>query len=102
MQDLEGNPLPGYFVKLEGPVPNLPAVRAGEDSRVNAIYGNEAAWEQVYNPGDYQAMEIRVQLCRLVGDECPAISDVIIVQLGGYANGSLGYVICTLNWEDWP
>lgn len=102
LQDLEGNPLPGYFVKLEGPA-NVPAVRVGENSRINAIYDNEAAWEQAYNPGDYQAMEIRVQLCRLLeSGECPAVSDVIIVQLGGYASGSLGYVTCTLNWEDWP
>jgi len=104
VQDLDGNPLPGYYVKTEGPVPNLPAVRAGEDARFNAIYGNEAAWEQVYNPSAYQAMEIRVQLF----NDHPepdgtyrAVSDVVVVRLGGYASGSLGYVICTLNWEDW-
>jgi hypothetical protein len=101
IQDLDGNPLPGYFVKLEGPI-SVPAVRAGENSRINAIYGSEAAWEQPYNPSAYQAMTIRVQLCRLLTDECQVVSDVITVELGGYASGSLGYVTCTKNWEDWP
>jgi hypothetical protein len=105
VQDLDDNALPGYYVKLEGPVPNLPARRAGEDPRINAIYGNDAAWEQGYNPGAYQAMEIRVQLFndRPGADgEYKAVSEQVIVKLGGYASSSLGYVICTLNWENWP
>jgi hypothetical protein len=105
VQDLDGNALPGYYVKLEGPVPNLPARRAGEDARINAIYGNDAAWEQGYNPAAYQAMEIRVQLFndRPGADgEYKAVSEQMIVKLGGYASASLGYVTCTLNWEDWP
>ncbi len=105
VQDLDGNPLPGYFVKVEGPVPNLPARRAGEDPRINMIYGNDAAWEQCFNPAGYQAMEIRVQLYNSqpnADGTYAAVSDVVVVQLGGYASASLGYVICTKNWEDWP
>ena len=54
--------------------------------------------------GEYQAMEIRVQMCKPNPDPskpCTAISNEVIVQLGGYASASLGYVTCTLNWEDW-
>ena len=81
----------------------MPAVLAGENSRINAIYGSEAAWEQAYNPTAYQVMSIRIQLCRLLeSGECEIISDVIPVELGGYASSSLGYVTCILNWEDWP
>lgn len=105
VQDLDGNPLPGYYVKVEGPVPNLPARRAGEDSRINMVYGNDAAWEQAFNPDAYQAMEIRVQLFNSrpnARGEYDAVSDVVVVQLGGYASASLGYVTCTKNWENWP
>jgi len=69
------------------------------------IYGNDAAWEQVQDPTVYKAMEIRVQLFNSQPNargEYDAVSDVVIVQLGGYASGSLGYVICTKNWENWP
>ena len=58
-----------------------------------------------YNPAAYQAMEIRVQLFndRAGADgEYKAVSEQVIVKLGGYASSSLGYVTCTLNWEDWP
>jgi hypothetical protein len=104
VQDLDGNPLPGYYVRTEGAGLNPPAVRAGENPRFNAIYGNEAAWEQAYNPGAYQAMEIRVQLFNDRPDRDGTyrpVSDVLIVRLGGYASSSLGYVVCTLNWENW-
>jgi hypothetical protein len=105
VQDLDGNPLPGFYVKVEGPTEKpLPAIRAGENPRYNAIYGSDAAWEQAFNPVIYQAMEIRVQLFNdhPEGDgSYRAVSDVLIVQLGGYASGSLGFVTCTLNWEDW-
>jgi hypothetical protein len=105
VQDLDDNPLPGYYVVVQGPVPKVNGARmAGENSHFNAVYGNEAAWEQVYNPGAYQAMEIRVQMCKPNPDPskpCTAISNEVIVQLGGYASASLGYVTCTLNWEEW-
>lgn len=106
VQDLDGNPLPGYYVRIEGPAPpGTFTKRAGEDSRINMIYGNDAAWEQVQNPAAYQPMEIRVQLFNSrpnARGEYDAVSDVVVVQLGGYASASLGYVICTKNWEDWP
>lgn len=104
VQDLDGNPLPGYYVWIEGPAGTF-TKRAGEDPRFNMIYGNDAAWEQVQNPTTYQAMEIRVQLFNSrpnVRGEYDAVSDVVVVRLGGYASGSLGYVTCTKNWEDWP
>jgi hypothetical protein len=105
VQDLDGNPLPGYYVVVQGPVSKVNGAKmAGENPHFNAVYGNEAAWEQGYNPGEYQAMEIRVQMCKPNPDPskpCTAISNEVIVQLGGYASASLGYVTCTLNWEDW-
>lgn len=103
LQDLDGNPLPGYLIRVEGPIPNLPPIRAGADERINAIYGSEAAWEQPFNPGAFQPMEVRVQVFAPVGESLgEAVSDVIVVELRGYASSSLGYVTCTLNWEDWP
>lgn len=105
VQDMDGNPLPGYHAKAEGAGLSPPAVRAGADGRINDIYGHEAAWEQAFNPSAYQAMEIRVQLFNDHPDAdgtYRAVSDVVVVQLGGYASKSLGYVVCTLNWEDWP
>jgi hypothetical protein len=102
VQDLDGNPLPGYYAQVKGPVNGT--VRAGEDPRFNAIYGSDAAWEQHQNHAAYQAMEIRVQLFNDVPEAdgtYRAVSDVVVVQLGGYASASLGYVTCTLNWEDW-
>jgi hypothetical protein len=104
VQDLDGNPLPGYYVRVEGPVPNVPSIRAGENPRFNAVYGSDAAWEQAYNPVAYQVMEIHVQLFNdhpEADGNYMAVSDVLTVHLGGYASGSLGYVTCTLNWEDW-
>jgi len=104
VQDLDGNPLPGYYVRTEGAGLYPPAVRAGEDSTINARYRNEAAWEQPYHPGAYQAMEIRVQLYNDRPDRDGTyhpVSDIVIVRLSGYASGSLGYVVCTLNWENW-
>jgi hypothetical protein len=103
LQDLDGNPLPGYLIKVEGPIPNLPPIQAGADGRINAIYGSEAAWEQSFNPGAYQAMQVRVQVFVPVGANVgEAASDVVVIDLRGYASSSLGYVTCTLNWDDWP
>ena len=104
VQDLDGNPLQGYIVSTTGPVPGLPTLQAGADPRINTIYGSDAAWEQAYNPVSYQAMEVTVQLFNSYAEpdgSYRAVSDVLVVQLGGYASGSLGYVTCTLNWEEW-
>jgi hypothetical protein len=103
IEDLDGEPLPGYYVVVEGPG-NPPAIQAGRDARINSIYNNEAAWEQAFNPSSYQAMEVRVQLCKPNPDPskpCIAISNQVIVKLGGYASSSLGYVTCIKNWEDY-
>ncbi|MBN1954637.1 MAG: hypothetical protein JW900_06255 [Anaerolineae bacterium] len=104
VQDLDGNPLPGFYVRSEGAGLNPPAVQAGADPRYNSIYGSEAAWEQAFNPNNYQAMEIRVQLFNDTPDPSGsfrAVSETITVQLGGYASTSLGFFVCTLNWEEY-
>jgi len=105
VQDLDGEPLPGYYVQVQCPGVAQPLTpRAGDDPRYNMMYGSEAAWEQACNPSQYQAMEIRVQLFNDHPDPdgtYRAVSDQIVVQLPGYAAGSLGFVVCTLNWEDW-
>jgi hypothetical protein len=103
IEDLDGEPLPGYYVVVEGPG-NPPAIQAGRDARINSIYNSEAAWEQAFNPTAYQAMDIRVQLCRPNPDPsqpCIAISNEVDIHLGGYASSSLGYVTCVKNWEDY-
>jgi hypothetical protein len=103
IEDLDGEPLPGYYVVVEGPG-NPPAIQAGRDARINSIYGNEAAWEHSFNPTSYQAMDVRVQLCKPNPDPskpCIAISNQVFVKLGGYASSSLGYVTCVKNWEEY-
>ena len=104
MQDLEGNPLPGYHARVECPGAGVHTSRAGEDERFIRFYGNEAAWEQACNADTYQVMEIRVQLFNDQPDSDGTyreVSDTLIVGLLGNRSGSLGYVVCTLNWEEW-
>jgi hypothetical protein len=104
-EDLDGNPLPGYAVRIECPGAGQFGLLAGDDERINRIYGSDAAWEQACNPSRYQAMEIRVQPLNdhpePDGVEWQVVSEELNVELGGYASGSLGYVTCVLNWEDW-
>ncbi len=105
VQDLDGNPLPGYFFRSWSGELAAQPLPAGWDHRVNLLYGNAAAWEQVYNPNGYQAMEIRVQLYNSLPERdgtYRAVSNPLLVQLGGTAETSLGYVTCTRNWETWP
>ncbi len=104
VQDLEGNPLPGYIVQVQCPGAGTFTPRAGESERYNGIYGSQAAWEQACNPASYQTMDIRVQLFNSFPESdgtYRAVSEAMTAKLGGYASGSLGYVTCTLNWEDW-
>lgn len=104
VQDLDGNPLPGYHVQVQCPGAGTFTPRAGDNERYNVMYGSEAAWEQVCNPTRYQDMEIRVQLFNNYPNAdgtYRAVSNVLAVNLGGYASASLGYVTCTLNWEEW-
>jgi hypothetical protein len=103
-QDLDGNALPGYHVQVQCPGLETFTPRTGADERFNIMYGSEAAWEQACNPSRYQELEVRVQLFNNVpgaDGTYRAVSDVMIAKLGGYASASLGYVTCTLNWEEW-
>ncbi|HEY75536.1 MAG TPA: hypothetical protein G4O00_05055 [Thermoflexia bacterium] len=104
-QDLDGNPLPGYRVRVQCPgVPQIFDLVAGADARFNLIYGNEAAWERSCDPTAYRMMQIQVQVWCKEPDaqgNCAPLSEPITVELGGYASASLGYVVCTLNWENW-
>lgn len=105
LQDLDGNPLPGYHVAVNCPgIPETLDQVAGADARYNLIYESGAAWERVCDPSAYRALDIRVRLY----DKHPSpdgtfrpVSDWIQVQLGDWATRSLGYITCTLNWEEW-
>ncbi len=105
LQDLDGNPLPGYHVAVNCPgVPETLDQVAGADPRYNLMYGSEAAWERSCDPSAYRALDIRVRIYDKYsgadGTFRPA-SDWIQVQLGDWATRSLGYITCTLNWEEW-
>ena len=104
VQDLNGNPLPGYYAQVECPGAGVLTSRAGGDQRFNRFYGSEAAWEQACNPTAFQAMEVRVQLFNDRPDAdgtYQAVSGMVIVELLGNRSGSLGFVVCTLNWGEW-
>lgn len=104
LQDLDGNPLPGYNIGVTCPGLETMNSVAGADARINLIYGSDAAWERACDPSAYRALEIRLR----VYDKYPnpdgtyrAVSDWVIVQLGDWSTRSLGYVTCTLNWDEW-
>ncbi len=103
-QDLDGNPLPGYYAQVECPGAGTFTPRAGDNNRYNIMYGSEAAWEQACNPVSYQAMEVRVRMYNDHPDSDGTyrpVSEQLIIPLGDYAGAALGYVTCTLNWENW-
>jgi hypothetical protein len=103
-EDLNGDPLPGYHAQVQCPGVGTFTPRAGDDSRYNLMYDHEAAWEQACNPSRYQAMEIRVQMFNDRPDpngEYRPVSEQLYVDLGGFASRSLGYIVCTLNWDEW-
>ncbi|MDW8069774.1 MAG: hypothetical protein RML46_12810 [Anaerolineae bacterium] len=105
LQDLDGNPLPGYHVAVNCPgIPETLDQVAGADARYNLMYESGAAWERACDPSAYRALEIQVRIY----DKYPSpdgtfhpVSDWIQVQLGDWATRSLGYITCTLNWEEW-
>ena len=104
VQDLNGNALPGYFVKVECPSAGIVSLGAGQDVRFNQFYGSAAAWEQACDPTAYREMEIRVQLFNSrpeTDGTYKAVSDMLYIELYGNRSTSLGYVTCTLNWQEW-
>ena len=104
VQDIDGNPLPGYYARVECPGVGEFNLGAGEVERYNLMYGSDAAWEQACNPIAYQAMEVRFQLFNnrpSADGTYRAVSEQMSVELPGYMSASLGYVVCTLNWEEW-
>lgn len=102
-EDLDGMPLPGYHAQVQCPGAGTFTPRAGSNERHNLIYGNEAAWEQACNPAQYQPMEVRIQMFNDTPDADGTyrpVSESMIVELGGFASRSLGYIICTYNWQE--
>ena len=104
VQDLDGDPLPGYHVQIRCPgVSEVETPRAGADENLNVLYGNTAAWERSCDSTQYQAMAIRVQLFEREPQPdgtYEAVSREVVVNTGGYPSASLGYVIFTLNWQE--
>lgn len=94
VQDLDGNPLQGYPVHVWGAGIDE-VVTAGSDSRLNTIYGSQAAWEQFFGPNP-KPVEVHVQLHDPFGDH-PPVSDEIVIDMPGYCGGALGYVVFTQN-----
>ncbi|MBN1179332.1 MAG: hypothetical protein JXD18_08980 [Anaerolineae bacterium] len=103
-EDLDGNPLPGYHAQVECPGVGIFTLKAGDNERYNLMYNNPAAWEQACNPSRYQAMEIRAQMFNdqpSADGNYRAVSEPLVIQLGDYSSRGMGYIICTLNWEEW-
>jgi hypothetical protein len=105
VQDLDATPLPGFYVQVECCQGcGVKAVQAGGDPFYVAMYGNQAAWEVACDATGYVPLEVRVQMFDSMPDDqgvYAPVSEQTVVTLGGYAGTSLGYVTCTLNWEDW-
>ena len=104
VQTLGGSSLPGYHAQVECPGVGIFTSRAGADGKFNSFYGNEAAWERSCHDRAYQEMEIRMQLFNDRPDpdgSFQAVSDLLLIRLPGSRSSSLGYVVCTLNWQDW-
>lgn len=95
VQDLDGNPLPGYPVHVWGAGIDE-VVTGGTDQRLNRIYGSEAAWEQFFAPNP-KPMEVRVQLHDPYGADHLPVSEEIVIDFPGYCGGALGYVVFTKN-----
>ncbi len=95
VQDLDGNPLPGYPVHVWGAGIDA-VVNAGADSRLNAMYGSDAAWEQYFGPHP-KPIEVRVQLHDPVSEGHPPVSEEIVIELPGSCSTALGYVVFTQN-----
>jgi Tfp pilus assembly protein PilO len=105
VQNLAGEPLPGYYVVVEccqgcGQT----TVQAGASATVNSTYGSQAAWEVACDASKYETLSIRVELRDFVPDaegQYPAISEQLTISTGGAASTSMGFVTCTQNWDNW-
>jgi len=94
VQDLEGNPLPGYPVHVWGPIDTV--VSSGADAGLNTRYGNDAAWEQFLDSHPRQ-MYVRVQLHDPYRDDHLPISEEIVIEMPGYCGAGMAYVVFTKN-----
>ncbi len=95
VQDIDGNPLRGYLVRVWGA--GIDQVwAAGTDQRFNTIYGSDAAWEQFLDVR-VKPIQVRVQLHDPFRDDHPPISDEVVVDLPGFCGGALGYVVFIQN-----
>jgi Tfp pilus assembly protein PilO len=105
VQNLTGEPLPGYYIVVECcPGCGHTTVQAGADPTVNSIYGSEAAWELACDATKHAPLSIQVRLHDLVPDadgQYPPVSEQLAISTGGSAPTSMGFVICTQNWDDW-
>ncbi|MFW6115474.1 MAG: hypothetical protein ACOC7Y_00270, partial [Chloroflexota bacterium] len=95
VQDLDGNPLPGYPIHIWGGGIDEVVV-AGADSRFNTIYGSQAAFEQFFGPSP-KVVEIHVQLHDPFREGNPPASDEIVIEMPGTCNQALAFVIFTQN-----
>jgi hypothetical protein len=95
VQDLDGNSLSGYLVRVWGAGVDQ-VVQAGADRRFNTIYGNDAAWEQFLDTR-LKPIQVRVQLHDPYREDHLPISDEAVVDLPGFCGGALGYVVFTQN-----
>ncbi len=95
VQDLDGNPLPGYPIHIWGGGIDE-VVIAGADPRFNTIYGSQAAWEQFFAPSP-KVIEIHVQLHDPFREGNPPASDEIVIELPGTCDQALAFVVLTQN-----
>ncbi|MEA3377736.1 MAG: hypothetical protein U9R72_16230 [Chloroflexota bacterium] len=95
VEDLDGNPLPGYPVHVWGAGIDEVVV-AGSDARLNTIYGSEAAWEKFFDEKP-KVIEIHVQLHDAFSADHPPVSDEIVIDMPGACSRALGYVVFTKN-----
>jgi hypothetical protein len=103
-QDLDGNPLPGYYAQVECPGAGTFTPRAGDNNRYNIMYGSEAAWEQPATQCPTRRWRCGcgcITTIRTATAPTAPVSEQLIIPLGDYAGAALGYVTCTLNWENW-
>jgi len=95
VQDLDGNPLVGYPVRIWGAGIDV-VIPSGSNTQHNTMYGNQAAWEQFFDANP-KPMEVRVQLHDPYKESHLPISEEIVINFPGYCGKALGYVVFTQN-----